>query len=173
MCGTVTNICRCGLEEHFRSVGEFELSLYRLIQWMIFCPPFEGKLVPIVFLCCFLCSCVSMWKVPKSIEKAGKPQNWSAMGCNWLTPWSAGGSLLVPEPLVAVLSATTRPHLPGRGRMPRRAGSPSALADKGRLGRPPISFAPPLPAPPGRRTRWQIGRHRRRAQSSDLRIGLT
>ena len=143
------------------------ISLYWPAWWMIFCPPFESKLVPIVFSCHFssyqIRSCVNKWTVPKScpfVEKAGKPQNWSVMGCAGLTPWSAGSSSLVSEPSTAVPSTAARPSLPGRGRLPRLAGSPSALADKGRPGRPPIpiSFALPSPAPPGRRTRRQIRR---------------
>ena len=141
------------------------ISLYRPAWWTIFRPPFEGKLVPIVFLCCFLlyqiCSYVSMQRVPKTcmfVEKVGKPHEWSAMGCDGLTPWSAGRSSLVPKPLAAVPFAAARPRLPGRGRMPRWVGSPSVLADEGHLGCPPISFAPPLPATSGWWMRWQIGR---------------
>ncbi len=107
------------------------------------------------------------------IEKVGKPQNWSAMGCDGLTQCFTGGSLLVPEPLAAVPSAAARPCLPGRGRMPRRAGSPFALAGKGCPGHPPMSFTPPLPAPPGWRTRRQIGRHPWRVQLPGWQIQRT
>ena len=54
--------------------------------------------------------------------------------------------------------------------MPRWAGSPSALADEGHSGRPPISFAPPLPDPPRWWTRRRIVRHRQQARSPRLQI---
>ena len=51
--------------------------------------------------------------------------------------------MLVQAPSAAVPSAAMQPSLPGRGRMPRWAGSPSALAGKGRLGRPPYPLLHP------------------------------
>ena len=59
----------------------------------------------LLFSCAFslnlyLCR-VSMQTALKShpfVEKARKPQNWSSRGCDGLTPWSAGGGLMVPVP---------------------------------------------------------------------------
>ena len=70
---------------------------------------------------------------------------------------------MVSAPLVAVPPAAAWPRSPRRGRILRWVGSSSKSPYKGRLGRPPISFALPLPAPPRRRTRQQIGHCRRRA----------
>ena len=69
------------------------------------------------------------------------------MGCDGLTPWSAGGGSMVPAPLVAVPSAAAWPRSPGRGRILRWVGSSSKSLYKGHPGRPPISFALPSPAP--------------------------
>ena len=68
--------------------------------------------------------------------------------------WVRGRSVVPPA-----ASARPRPH--GRGGTPTgRSVSPSARADGGRAGRPPISSARPSPAPPGRRTRRRTGRRR-------------
>ena len=104
------------------SIWGFTQSLYQPAWWTVFHPPFEGNLVPIIFLCGFSSyrSYASMWTVPKScpfVEKVGKPQNWSAIrsGCLGLTPWSAGGSLPVPAPSAAVPSTPRGLACPGGG----------------------------------------------------------
>ena len=89
-------------------------------------------MVPIVFSQCFslyykiapmyVCR---QYRGMSFVERAGKPQNWSAIGCDGLTPWSAGAGSMVPAPTAAVLSAAAWPRSPGRGRILRWAGSSS------------------------------------------------
>ena len=70
----------------------------------------------LIILSSHVCTLVDSTVECLFVERVGKPQNWSAIGCDGLTPWSAGSSSLVPEPSP---SAASRLCLSGWGGVPR------------------------------------------------------